>query len=53
MLNIAREKAKLISAPINFILCDMDNMPFNDNSFDAVISITALEFSKNPKNTLK
>lgn len=53
MLNIAREKAKLSSAPINFILGDMDNMPFNDNLFDAVISITAFEFSKNPKNTLK
>lgn len=53
MLNIAREKTKLLSLPINFVLGDMDNMPFNDNTFNAVISVTALEFSKNHKNSLK
>ena len=53
MLYIAKEKAKLLSIPLNFILGDMDNIPFNDNTFDVVISVTSLEFSKNPKNPLK
>jgi len=53
MLEIAEKKAKMLSLPINFTYGDMENLPFAENTFDIVLSVTALEFSKNPLKALK
>jgi ubiquinone/menaquinone biosynthesis C-methylase UbiE len=38
---------------IELKVADADNLPFKDNSFDAVMFITALEFLDKPKEALK
>lgn len=53
MLEIAKEKAKRLSLPINFIEGDMENLSFLNNSFDVVLSVTALEFSEDPVKAVK
>ncbi len=41
MLNIARKKASGMNFDIEFINVDLNNLPFEDDTFDAVISMTA------------
>ncbi len=51
MLMRAVEKAK--SYPFQVVLADMSILPFQDNSFDKVVSVTALEFIKDAKGAVK
>jgi ubiquinone/menaquinone biosynthesis C-methylase UbiE len=51
MLIRAAEKAE--GYPFQSILADMSHLPFQDSSFDKVVSVTALEFIKDAKGALK
>ncbi len=42
------EKARMKSNEINFIQGDIYNLPFSDESFDLIVSITVFEFLNNP-----
>ncbi|MGQ9818675.1 MAG: class I SAM-dependent methyltransferase [Candidatus Kapaibacteriales bacterium] len=44
MLKIARKKAESLNLNIEFILADAMNLPFEENFFDACLSVTAVEF---------
>jgi ubiquinone/menaquinone biosynthesis C-methylase UbiE len=44
MLDKAREKSKERELDINFIEADIMHLPFTDNTFDLVLSVTAFEF---------
>jgi len=47
------EKAVAKEIPYTiFLKSDITNLPFLDNSVDAVVAITSLEFTSNPKKTL-
>lgn len=48
MLDLAREKAGASDLGISFHLADACNLPFEENTFDAVVSVTALEFIPEP-----
>ncbi len=50
MLIRAAQKAK--AYPFQIILADMSNLPFQDSSFDKVVSVTALEFTKDAKSVV-
>ena len=50
MLVRAGQKAR--SNPFRVVLGDMMNLPFPENSFDRVISVTALEFIKNGRDAV-
>ncbi len=50
MLTRAREKA--LSAPFAVVAGDMLRLPFRDNSFDKVVSITALEFIEDARSSI-
>jgi ubiquinone/menaquinone biosynthesis C-methylase UbiE len=39
---------EIFSYPTTDIVCDGDNLPFKDNSFDVVLSLAVLEHVKNP-----
>lgn len=52
MLEIARHKAEHSTGSIDFIQGDAHELPFQDDSFDRVISVTALEFMDDPKKVL-
>ena len=47
MLIRAAQKAK--AYPFQIILADLSNLPFQNSSFDKVVSVTALEFVKDAK----
>jgi ubiquinone/menaquinone biosynthesis C-methylase UbiE len=49
MLAIAAEKTGEYSAQVNFVEGDAASLPFDDNSFDMVFSITAMEFFEQPR----
>ena len=51
MLMRAREKARAYQP--HFSLADISNLPFRENSFDKVVSITALEFIEDAKGALR
>jgi len=51
MLMKAAQKAK--EYPFQMVLADMSNLPFQKNSFDKVVSITALEFVKDAKDAVR
>lgn len=51
MLMRAAQKAK--TYPFQIVLADMSSLPFQDNSFDKVVSVTALEFLKDAKRAVK
>jgi ubiquinone/menaquinone biosynthesis C-methylase UbiE len=51
MLMRAAQKAKGYSLQI--VLADMSNLPFQKNSFDRVVSVTALEFIKDAEGAVK
>lgn len=44
---------KLKGYPFQMILADMLNLPFLENSFDKVVSVTALEFIEDAKGAVK
>jgi ubiquinone/menaquinone biosynthesis C-methylase UbiE len=50
MLIHARKKLK--GYPFQTVLSDMLNLPFRENSFDKVVSVTALEFIENAKGAV-
>ena len=39
---------EVFNYPTTYIVCDGDNLPFKDNSFDVVFSLAVLEHVKNP-----
>ncbi|NJO92078.1 MAG: class I SAM-dependent methyltransferase [Chloroflexia bacterium] len=47
MLDIAIEKAKNQHLKIDFRIGQVENLDFEDDSFDAVVSVTAIEFFDN------
>ena len=51
MLMRAAQKAK--EYPFQMVLADMSNLPFKKNSFDKVVSVTALEFIKDAKDAVR
>lgn len=53
MMKVAKDKADKEGLDINWILGDAHNLPFSDNTFDLVISVTAIEFMDNPKRVLE
>jgi ubiquinone/menaquinone biosynthesis C-methylase UbiE len=50
MLIHARKKLK--GYPFQMVLSDILNLPFRENSFDKVVSVTALEFIENAKGVV-
>jgi len=50
MLIHARKKLK--GYPFQMVLSDILNLPFRENSFDKVVSVTALEFIENAKGAV-
>jgi len=52
MLNIAKQKAEKenVETKIEFVESDIENIPFNDKSFDAVLSFAVLRHFKSPEN---
>ncbi len=42
-INFARDKAKELNLDVEYKVCDIKNMPFEDNSFDLVFSHTVVE----------
>ncbi|RKD33750.1 class I SAM-dependent methyltransferase [Thermohalobacter berrensis] len=53
MLKIAREKAKEEELDIEFYNMDVYNLKFEDESFDAVFSMAAFEFIKEPEKAME
>ena len=49
MLGIAREKAERICLPIEFAHMDAYRLGFDDESFDGVVCMTAIEFMDKPE----
>jgi len=49
MLDIARKKAGRENVDINFVKSDIEDLPFKDNTFDLVVSVTVFEFLTNPE----
>ncbi|MDK2821382.1 MAG: hypothetical protein PWP31_1347 [Clostridia bacterium] len=52
MLEKARTKASNEGLDINFKIADAMNLPFSDNTFDKIVSVTALEFVSDLKAAL-
>lgn len=53
MLAIAAEKNKRHGDRVRFIAGDAAALPFDDNSFDMVTSISAMEFFEKPRDSLQ
>lgn len=53
MLSIAREKASGLGLDIEFINMDVNKLSFEDNEFDAVLSMTAFEFVEDAPQALE
>lgn len=51
MLRRAGEKAR--QYPLEIVLGDISNLPFPENSFDKVVSVTAIEFIEDGKGALR
>jgi ubiquinone/menaquinone biosynthesis C-methylase UbiE len=45
---IERAKARLVDNKLNYIQADLSNLPFESESFSAVIAINSLEWTANP-----
>ncbi|MDA8336901.1 MAG: methyltransferase domain-containing protein [Peptococcaceae bacterium] len=52
MLELAREKARARSVAVSFHAANALKLPFADHSFEAVLSVTALEFVAEPAAAL-
>jgi len=53
MLKVAQNKARLQEgSPINFLQGNAEEIPFDENTFDLVVSVTAVEFMDEPKEAL-
>ncbi len=48
MLEKARKKSERKGLDINFVEGDIQNLPFPDNSFDLIVSVTVFEFIPEP-----
>lgn len=53
MLSYARYKSSQMGIDINWVVGDAQNLDFADNSFDAAVSVTALEFFPDPSRALR
>ena len=53
MLEIAKKKSARLNLNIKFLHGNSEELPFDDESFDAVISITAIEFFTNWGKSIK
>ncbi len=53
MLNVARKKSAEQNLDIEFLNMDLYNLEFEDNTFDAVISMTAFEFVEDVPKALE
>ncbi|HHW44329.1 methyltransferase domain-containing protein [Desulfofundulus thermobenzoicus] len=53
MLAKAAARAQVEGLPVEFVLGDAGQLPFRDNSFDGVISVSALEFMPDPGAALR
>ncbi|MFW6120798.1 MAG: class I SAM-dependent methyltransferase, partial [Petrotogales bacterium] len=53
MLAIAKKKAKKDNLNIDVYLGKAESLPFSENIFDLVVSITSIEFVDNPPNVLR
>lgn len=53
MMSIAQKKAEKENVKIAWYLEDAQSLPFSDNTFDLVISVTAIEFMDDPKQVLQ
>ena len=49
---LARAKQKARGYPLRIVLADLLNLPFAENSFDKVISVTALEFIEDGRKAI-
>lgn len=52
MLSKAKEKVRLENLKTHFILADIHELPFDDNTFDLVVSNVTLEFVEDPKKVV-
>ncbi|MGI6551769.1 MAG: class I SAM-dependent methyltransferase [Bacillota bacterium] len=53
MLEKAREKSRQLGLDINFIQGDATCLPFADQTFDSILSVTAFEFITEPEKFLR
>ncbi|MGG5252003.1 class I SAM-dependent methyltransferase [Neobacillus sp. SM06] len=53
MLDRAKEKAASLSLPIAFVRSDIQQLPFEDETFDLVVANIVLEFVGNPNKVLQ
>lgn len=53
MIKVAQEKAEKENLEIDYVLGDAHKLPFADETFDLVVSVTAIEFVDDPKSVLK
>jgi ubiquinone/menaquinone biosynthesis C-methylase UbiE len=49
---LARAKQKACGYPLRIVLADLLSLPFSENSFDKVISVTALEFIEDGRGAI-
>lgn len=52
MLEVARDKARRTGMTVKFLRADALHLPFEDASFDAVVSVTVMEFVPDLKRAL-
>lgn len=53
MLAVAAEKTRRHGDSVNFVTGDAAALPFDDECFDLVVSVTALEFFEDPRGCLQ
>lgn len=53
MISYAVEKSRKLGLDINFLEEDAHSLPFEDETFDLVVSVTALEFFPEPTKALR
>ncbi|NLO89947.1 MAG: class I SAM-dependent methyltransferase [Clostridia bacterium] len=53
MISYARKKSENLGLDIRFIVQDAHSLPFEDDTFDRVVSVTALEFFPEPTRALR
>ncbi|OEF99411.1 hypothetical protein BHF71_02170 [Vulcanibacillus modesticaldus] len=53
MMELAKKKAYKEGLRIDWEIADAHSLPFSDESFDLVISVTAIEFMEHPDTVLK